>query len=151
MSTGLNKAQLIGYLGADPELKFAQSGGAILRMRLATTESWVKDGEKQERTEWHTCVMFGTRAEGVSKHLHKGSRIYAEGRMQTRSWDDKDGNKRYATEIVVNELVFLDGKREAGERQQPREQHRTTDARRAQPEPYEDDGNDGFGSDDIPF
>jgi single-strand DNA-binding protein len=147
MSGGLNKCAFIGNLGADPELKFAQAGGAILRMRLAVNESWKdKDGAKQERTEWITLVMFGTRAEGVEKHLHKGSRIYAEGRMQTRTWDDKDGNKRYATEVVVNDLVFLDGKRDGGERQ-PREQRRTTDTRGGGGDAPPDD----FGSDDIPF
>lgn len=146
MSNGVNKAILVGYLGADPELRYAQSGGAILNMRLATSESWKgKDGERVEKTEWHTCVMFGTRAEGVSKHLHKGDRIYVEGRIQTRQWEDKQGAKRFSTEIVVNELVFLGG----GKREGAREQHRTTDTHRGGGDdvPPDDFGDSG----DIPF
>jgi single-strand DNA-binding protein len=145
MSSGVNKCTFIGNLGADPELKYAQAGGAVLRMRLAVNESWKdKSGERVEKTEWVTLVMFGTRAEGVCKHLAKGSRIYAEGRMQTREWQDKEGAKRFTTEVVVNELVFLDGKREGGQR----EQHRTVDARGAD---HNHGGGEDFGTDDIPF
>jgi single-strand DNA-binding protein len=148
VSNGLNKVQLIGHLGMDPELRFGQGGGAILRMRLATSESWVKDGAKQERTEWHTVVMFGTRAEALEKHLAKGERIYIEGRLQTRTWEDKDGGKRSATEIIANELLFLGGgKRDGGGER--REQHRTTDTRKPENEWRQDTfGDDG---DDIPF
>jgi single-strand DNA-binding protein len=148
VSDGLNKVQLIGRLGADPELRFSQNGGAVLNMRMATSESWLKDGEKQERTEWHWLVMFGKRAEGVSKHLTKGSQLYVEGRLQTRQWEDKDGNKRFTTEVVVNELLFLGSKREGGA------QHRTTHARK--PDHHDGAGGDDFppddfGEDQIPF
>ncbi|GAB4202607.1 MAG: hypothetical protein OHK0013_16020 [Sandaracinaceae bacterium] len=108
---GLNKAMLIGNLGADPELKFTQGGQAVLRIRLATTERYQnKAGENQERTEWHTVVVWGKRAEALHKILHKGRTIYVEGRIQTRSWEDKDGGKRYATEINANEILLLGGR-----------------------------------------
>lgn len=108
---GLNKVMLIGNLGMDPELKYTQGGAAILRMRLATTERYVtKGGEKQERTEWHTVIMWGNRAEALQKFLTKGQTVYVEGRLQTRPWEDKDGNKRTTTEIVANELLFLGGR-----------------------------------------
>ncbi|MBZ0119006.1 MAG: single-stranded DNA-binding protein, partial [Sandaracinaceae bacterium] len=91
---GLNKVMLIGNLGMDPELKFTQNGQAILRMRLATTERIPsKTAERQERTEWHTVIVWGNRAEALNKILNKGRTIYVEGRIQTRSWEDKDGNK----------------------------------------------------------
>jgi single-strand DNA-binding protein len=114
-SQGLNKVLLIGNLGADPELKYSQGGGAIMNLRIATTERYVtKGGEKQERTEWHRVVMFGTRADALNKYLSKGQTVYIEGRLQTRSWEDKDGNKRYSTEIVANDLLFLGGGRGRG-------------------------------------
>lgn len=109
--SGINRAILVGHLGADPELKYANNGDAILRMRLATSESWKgKNGERKERTEWHTIVMFGKRAESLHKHLGKGQQIGIEGRIQTRQWEDKDGNKRSTTEIVATDLHFLGGK-----------------------------------------
>lgn len=115
-SQGLNKVMLIGNLGMDPELKYTQGGAAILRMRLATTEKYVtKGGEKQERTEWHTVIMWGNRGEALQKFLTKGQTVYIEGRLQTRAWEDKDGNKRSTTEIVANELLFLGGGGRGGE------------------------------------
>lgn len=114
-SQGLNKVMLIGNLGADPELRYSQGGGAIMNLRIATTERYVtKGGEKQERTEWHRVVMFGTRADALNKYLSKGQTVYIEGRLQTRSWEDKDGNKRYSTEVVANDLLFLGGGRGRG-------------------------------------
>ncbi|MCA9606655.1 MAG: single-stranded DNA-binding protein [Myxococcales bacterium] len=114
-SEGLNKVMLIGNLGVDPELKYGQSGAAVLRIRMATTERFMtKGGERQERTEWHTVIFFGKRAEGLSKVLTKGSTVYIEGRLQTRQWEDRDGNKRYTTEIVGNELLFLGSRRGGG-------------------------------------
>ncbi|MEC7522825.1 MAG: single-stranded DNA-binding protein [Myxococcota bacterium] len=114
-SEGLNKVMLIGNLGMDPEIRFGQSGNAVLRMRLATTERYMtRGGERQERTEWHTVIFFGNRAEGLSKVLTKGTTVYVEGRLQTRQWDDKDGNKRYTTEIVGTGLLFLGGGRGGG-------------------------------------
>jgi len=101
MAEGLNRVLLVGNLGMDPELKFTQGGQAVLRIRLATSESFLdKTGERKERTEWHTVVVWGKRAEALGKILQKGRTIWVEGRLQTRSWEDaKDGTKRYATEI----------------------------------------------------
>jgi single-strand DNA-binding protein len=108
MAEGLNKAILVGNLGMDPELKFTQGGQAVLRIRLATTESFVnKGGERQERTDWHTVVVWGKRAEALNKILSKGRSIWVEGRIQTRSWEDKDGGKRYATEINANNIGLV--------------------------------------------
>jgi single-strand DNA-binding protein len=114
-SEGLNKVMLIGNLGMDPEIRYGQSGNAVLRLRLATTERYMtRGGERQERTEWHTVIFFGNRAEGLNKYLGKGQSIYVEGRIQTRSWEDREGNKRYTTEIVGQQLIFLGGGRGGG-------------------------------------
>ena len=95
MAGSLNKVLLIGNLGADPELRYGQNGTGVLRLRIATTERYMtRGGERQERTEWHTVVFFGNRAEGLNKFLGKGQTVYIEGRLQTRQWDDKEGNKR---------------------------------------------------------
>lgn len=106
---GLNKAILIGNLGVDPELKFTQGGQAVLRIRLATTEKYKNQaGEMQERTEWHTVVVWGKRGEALHKILSKGKQIYVEGRIQTRSYDDKNGGaKRYSTDINAQEIILL--------------------------------------------
>lgn len=110
MADGLNRATLLGNLGADPELKFTQGGQAVLKLRLATASSWLdKGGERKERTDWHTVIFWGKRAEGLNKILSKGSRVYVEGSIQTRSWEDKDGGKRYATEIVGSNAVLCGG------------------------------------------
>jgi single-strand DNA-binding protein len=109
---GLNKVLLIGNLGLDPELKYTQGGQAVLRLRLATTERYGnKAGERQERTEWHTVIVWGNRAEALNKILHKGRTIYVEGRLQTRQWEDKEGGKRSTTEIVAVQLLLLGGPR----------------------------------------
>jgi single-strand DNA-binding protein len=108
MAEGLNRAILVGNLGMDPELKFTQGGQAVLRIRLATSESFVnKSGERQDRTEWHTVIVWGKRAEALNKILSKGRTIWVEGRIQTRSWEDKDGGKRYATEINANNIGLV--------------------------------------------
>ena len=109
MAEGLNRAILVGNLGMDPELKFTQSGQAVLRIRMATTETYPnKAGERQERTEWHTVVVWGKRAESLNKILSKGRTIWVEGRIQTRSWEDKkDGGKRYATEINASNIGLV--------------------------------------------
>ncbi|MSP17901.1 MAG: single-stranded DNA-binding protein, partial [Myxococcales bacterium] len=110
---GVNKVILIGNLGADPELKYTSGGQAVCDLRMATNESWTdKQGQKQERTEWHRVVLWGKPAEICKQYLSKGSRVYIEGRLQTRSWDDKEGQKRYSTEIVANDFMFLGGKGE---------------------------------------
>jgi single-strand DNA-binding protein len=116
---GVNKLILIGNLGADPEVRQLPSGDAVANIRLATSESW-KDkntGEKQERTEWHSVVFFGKLAEIVQKYLHKGSKVYVEGKLRTRKWQDKDGQDRYSTEVVVDiggSLQMLDSRQGSG-------------------------------------
>ncbi|MDP1573154.1 MAG: single-stranded DNA-binding protein [Pseudomonadota bacterium] len=102
----LNKVQLIGFLGADPDVRYTKEQEGIARVRLATSESWKKNGEKHEKTEWHNVVFFGKLAEIVRDHLKKGSLAFVEGKLQTRTWD-KDGETRYTTEIVVSELKML--------------------------------------------
>jgi single-strand DNA-binding protein len=113
---GVNKVILIGNVGKDPELRYTPSGQPVCDLRLATNESWTdKQGQKQERTEWHSVVLWGKPAEIVKQYVTKGQRIYIEGRLQTRSWDDKtDGKKRYMTEIVANDFMFLSGRGEGG-------------------------------------
>ncbi len=104
----INKAILIGNLGADPEVRYSQSGDAVTTFRIATTEVWRKpDGSKDEMTEWHRIVTFKRLAEICGEYLAKGSRIYIEGRIQTRKWQDKDGNDRWTTEIVAREMKML--------------------------------------------
>jgi len=108
MAEGLNRVTLIGNLGADPELKYTQNGQAVLRLRLATTESYAnRAGERQQRTDWHTVIVWGKRGEALNNILSKGRSICAEGRIQYRQWEDKDGNKRNSTEIVAQNIVLL--------------------------------------------
>ncbi|MCB9707627.1 MAG: single-stranded DNA-binding protein [Myxococcales bacterium] len=116
MADGLNKAILIGNLGADPELRYTQSSQAVLRLRLATNESFLnKAGERQSRTEWHTVIVWGKRAEGLNKILTKGKPLYVEGRIQTRAWEGKDGSKRQSTEIVATNILLLGGGGRSGD------------------------------------
>ncbi len=104
----INKAILIGNLGADPEVRYTQNGAAVANFRLATTEVWKKqDGTKEDLTEWHRIVAFGRLGEICGEYLSKGSKVYIEGRIQTRDWEDRDGNKRYTTEIVAREMKML--------------------------------------------
>jgi len=104
----VNKVLLIGRLGNNPEIRYTNTGTAVANFNLATSESWNdKTGQKQERTEWHRVVVWGKLAELCEKYLAKGRQCFVEGRLQTRSWDDKDGNKRYTTEIVANTVQFL--------------------------------------------
>lgn len=116
MARGINKATLIGNLGADPEIRYTTNGSAVANVRLATAESWrdKETGEQQERTEWHRVVFFGRLAEIVEQYLRKGSQVYVEGRIQTRKWQDRDGNDRYTTEIVANEMQMLGGRGAGG-------------------------------------
>ena len=114
MARGVNKVILVGCLGKAPEVRYMQSGDAVANVSLATTESWKgkQTGEKQERTEWHNLVFYGRLAEIAGEYLKKGSRIYAEGKLQTRKWQDKNtGSDRYTTEIIVNEMQMLDTRR----------------------------------------
>lgn len=107
----VNKVILIGNLGRDPEVRYAPSGDAIANVTLATTETWKdKNGEKQEKTEWHRVSFFGKTAEVVGQYLKKGSQVYVEGRIQTRKWTDKEGQERYTTEIVADKMQMLGGR-----------------------------------------
>jgi single-strand DNA-binding protein len=111
---GVNKVIVVGRLGADPEVRTVGNGGTVTRLSVATSENWVdKEGKKQERTEWHKIVVWGKLAEICGKHLSKGRQVYLEGRLQTRSWEDQQGQKKYSTEIVANTVQFLGA---AGER-----------------------------------
>ena len=111
--SGVNKAILIGHLGSDPESRSTTGGTAVANFNIATSESYKnKDGEKEEKTEWHRIVAFGKLAEICSQYLRKGKLVYIEGRLQTRSWDDKDGNKKYTTEIVAQNMTMLGGKQD---------------------------------------
>jgi single-strand DNA-binding protein len=116
MARGVNKVILIGNLGRDPEVRYSPNGQAIANVNLATSESW-KDkntGEKQERTEWHRVVFFGRLAEIAGEYLKKGMQVYVGGRLQTRKWQDKDGNDRYTTEIVASDMQMLGSRSGAG-------------------------------------
>ena len=125
MSRGVNKAIVVGNLGNDPESKELPSGGAVTNISVATSESWKdKNGKKQERTEWHRVVFFNRLAEIANEYLKKGSKVYIEGSLRTRKWEDKQGQERYTTEIVASEMQMLDSKDASG---------------------------DGFPKDDIPF
>ncbi|MGZ3743200.1 MAG: single-stranded DNA-binding protein [Pseudobdellovibrionaceae bacterium] len=105
---GVNKVIIVGRLGADPEVKAVGQGSTVTRLNVATSENWTgKDGQKQERTEWHRIVVWGKLAEICGKHLSKGRQVYVEGRLQTRSWEDQQGQKKYTTEIVANTVQFL--------------------------------------------
>jgi single-strand DNA-binding protein len=110
MAGGVNKVILIGNLGVDPEVRFTPGGQAVANFRIATNESWTdKQGQKQERTEWHRIVVWGKLAELCGEYLKKGRQAYVEGRLQTREWTDKEGKKNYTTEIVANTVQFLGG------------------------------------------
>jgi single-strand DNA-binding protein len=106
----VNKVILVGNLGRDAELRYTPGGAAVATLNLATTEVWNdKGGQRQEKTEWHRVVLWGKQAESLQEYLTKGKQIYVEGRLQTRQWDDKDGNKRYTTEIKADRITLLGG------------------------------------------
>ncbi|MCZ6809174.1 MAG: single-stranded DNA-binding protein [Proteobacteria bacterium] len=116
MARGVNKVIVIGNLGQDPETRYMPSGSAVTNLRVATNESW-KDkqtGEQKDRTEWHRVAMFGRLAEIAAEYLRKGSQVYIEGKLRTRKWQDKDGNDRYTTEIVADEMQMLGGRSGGG-------------------------------------
>jgi len=107
----LNKVTLIGRLGQDPEIRYTQSGNAVANATIATNDYWTdKQGEKQERTEWHSLVLWGKLADLAQSYLKKGSQVYVEGRLQTRDWEDQQGQKHYKTEVVVTTMQFLDSR-----------------------------------------
>ena len=104
----VNKVILVGNLGRDAELRYTPGGAAVATLNLATTEIWNdKEGQRQEKTEWHRVILWGKQAETLNQYLQKGKQIYVEGRLQTRQWDDKDGNKRYTTEVRGDRVVLL--------------------------------------------
>ncbi len=151
MARGVNKVILVGNLGQDPELRYTANGTAVCNMRLATTEVYRdNDNQNVERTEWHTVVAWGRQAEICNEFLKKGSQAYFEGSLQTRSWDDKDGNKRYSTEIKVREMLLLGGRgSDEGPKDFPSSQSgRTRQGPSPRPEPA---GGDDTGEDDLPF
>jgi len=139
----VNKVILVGNLGANPEMRFTQGGQAVANLRMATTERWTdKSGAKQETTEWHRVVCFGKLAEICGQYLTKGRQIYIEGRIQTRQWQDQQGQKRYTTEIVAQNMQMLGGRSE-----RPAEDMGAT----VPPdEPFTGDTGGG-NDDDIPF
>jgi single-strand DNA-binding protein len=116
MSRGINKVIIVGNLGNDPETRYMPSGSAVTNLSVATNESW-KDkatGEQNDRTEWHKVAMFGRLAEIAAEYLRKGSQVYIEGKLRTRKWQDKDGQDRYTTEVVADEMQMLGGRGGAG-------------------------------------
>ena len=113
----VNKVILVGNLGRDAELRYTPGGAPVATLNLATTEVWNdKGGQRQEKTEWHRVILWGKQAETLNQYLQKGKQIYIEGRLQTRQWDDKDGNKRYTTEIRGDKIVLLGGGGGGGQR-----------------------------------
>ena len=161
MAGGVNKAILIGNLGADPEVRFTPGGQAVANFRIATSESWKdKEGNKQEKTEWHRIVVWGKLAELCGEYLKKGRQAYVEGRLQTREWTDKEGKKNYTTEVVANQVTFLGGRDGAGAGAGSGAGPRSTAVRSGPddfgpPPPGMDEGgppaSSGGGEDDIPF
>ncbi len=164
-SRGINKAILIGNLGADPETRYTANGTAVTNVNLATSDSWKdkQSGEMQERTEWHKIVFFARLAEVAGEYLRKGSKIYVEGRIQTRKWQGQDGQDRYTTEIVCNEMQMLDSRGGGqggnqggsapfgGAQQQRAPQQQQQQSQQPQRQPAGDPGFDDDLDDDIPF
>ena len=153
MARGVNKVILVGNLGKDPDVKYTASGAAVANITVATSESWndKQTGEKQEKTEWHRVVFFRRLAEIAGEYLRKGSQVYIEGKLQTRKWQDQNGQDRYTTEIVANEMQMLGGRGgEAGSRQQGGGGGFRANAPAPQA-PAQQDQDGGFADDDIPF
>ena len=108
MPDGLNKVMLIGNVGKDPEMRYTANGSAVTNFTLAVNRSFMSDGERKDETEWFTVVSWARLAETLGQHLQKGRKVYVEGRLQNRSWDGPDGQKRYRTEVIANQVLFLD-------------------------------------------
>ena len=149
MARGVNKVILIGNLGQDPEVRYMPNGGAVANVTVATSESW-KDkntGEQVEKTEWHRVVFYRRLAEIVGEYLKKGSKVYIEGRLQTRKWQDKNGNDRYTTEIIASDMQMLDS-RGGGSVDYNQD---TGGAAKSKSQPAEAPAPAGDFDDDIPF
>ena len=161
MARGINKVILIGNLGKDPEVRYSANGSAIANLTVATTDSWrdKNSGENQERTEWHRVVMFSRLGEIAGEYLKKGSKVYIEGRLQTRKWQDNNGNDRYTTEIVANDMQMLDSRGGGdfqGYQQSPQNQSQRQGQNQNQNQGQNQTAapaNNGFDDfdDDIPF
>ena len=160
MARGVNKVILVGNLGADPETRYGASGNAITNIRIATSESWTdrQTNERRENTEWHRVVMFGRLAEIAEQYLRKGRQVYIEGRIQTRKWQGQDGQDRYTTEIVANEMQMLGGRGDTGgdaddwnRGSGPPAQSAAGGRAPARSAPPPSGGNDPDIDDDIPF
>jgi single-strand DNA-binding protein len=153
--SGLNKVMLIGNLGADPEMRQMPSGGQVASLRLATNAQWTdREGNRQERTEWHRVVVFGKQAEIASQYLRKGRQIYVEGRLQTRQWQDQQGQTKYMTEVVANSFMMLGGRANGMEGGGPGQGSggRSSVPEDSGPEYHEEIGPVGDGEDsDVPF
>lgn len=153
MPRSVNRVTLLGHLGKDPEMKYTPSGQAVTKLRLATSDRWKdKNGEWQDRTEWHDVVLWAKMAETANQYLNKGSQVFIEGRLQTTSWDDKEGKKHYRTEIVANDMVLLGGRGAGsggGERPEPARNSRAGDDL-SEPVPASGRGPE-ITDDDIPF
>ena len=151
MARGVNKVILIGNLGKDPEVRYMPNGGAVTNVTIATSESWKdkQSGEQQERTEWHNVVFFNRLAEIAGEYLKKGSKVYVEGSLRTRKWQDKEGKDRYTTEIVAAEMQMLDSRGAgAGAGAAPQARESSSGSWQKQ-EPVTE--NAGEFDDDIPF
>lgn len=148
MARGVNKVILVGNCGKDPETRYMPSGGAVTNISLATSESWKdkQSGETKERTEWHNIVFFNRLGEIAGEYLKKGSQIYVEGSLRTRKWQDKNGQDRYTTEIVANEMQMLGG-RGGGDSYAPAQSQGQPSSQPQQAAPMVEEGFD----DDIPF
>lgn len=146
----INKVFLIGNLGADPELRKTDFGNPVCNFRIATTEVWnsKQTGERQERTEWHRIVVWGKSAEHCGEYLKKGRSCHVEGRLQTRDWEDKDGNKRYTTEIIADRVTFLGGRDDVDYQSAVHADKYSTPGRA--PNLFESKGKQ-LADDDIPF
>ena len=152
MARGINKVILIGHLGADPETRAMPSGSSVANLRVATPEPWrdKQSGEQQERTEWHRVALFGRLAEIAGEYLRKGSQVYIEGSLRTRKWQDKQGNERYSTEIVANDMQMLGGRGGAGAGAGGAPPARESGADQSAPAGGSGEGGTEF-DDDIPF
>lgn len=147
----VNKVMLIGNLGADPEIRTTPNGQSVCNFNIATSRRWTnREGQPQEETEWHRIVVWGKQAENCKEFLSKGRQVYIEGRLQTRQWEDQNGNKRYTTEVVAQSVQFLSGGRGAGSGTTPADMPAGQAGNSSQPEPPAFDAGTS-GDDDIPF